>query len=135
MIFKFLRSRKTTSTEPNAIVTCAVVQLRQSTSRESNEIMIYSLSCFQINEGNPHQDQSHCHLLLILSTAPAEEPLGHQHQQEERSHRTNLGVNIYIFCMFSPLVNVTKSILLLPKVDSNQLRYESSTPTSKELSS
>ena len=32
------------------------------------------------------------HLLLILSTAPAEEPLGHQHQQEERSHRTNLGV-------------------------------------------
>ena len=126
----FLRSRKMTSTEPNAIVTCAVVQLRQSTSRESNEIMIYSLSCFQINEGNPHQDQSHCHLLLILSTArpsylilsylilsyfilppsyplfcasflsylilshlllilstaPAEEPLGHQHQQEERSH-------------------------------------------------
>ena len=32
--------------------------------------MIYSLSCFQINEGNPHQDQSHCHLLLILSSAP-----------------------------------------------------------------
>ena len=32
------------------------------------------------------------HLLLILSVTPAEEPLGHQHQQEERSHRTNLSV-------------------------------------------
>ena len=68
----------------------------------------------QCNGGNPLQDQHHCHLLLILSAAPpfylilsylilshlllilsvtpAEEPLGHQHQQEERSHRANLGV-------------------------------------------
>ena len=45
-----------------------------------------------------------------------------------------LDLNINIFCVFLPLY-VTKSILLLPKVDSNQLRYESSTPTSIELSS
>ena len=46
-----------------------------------------------------------------------------------------LDLHIYIFCMFWPLVKVTKSILPLPKVYNNQLRYESSTPTSKELRS
>ena len=46
------------------------------------------------------------HLLLILSVTPAEEPLGHQHQQEEGPHWTNLRIMKILTILINMMSNL-----------------------------